>query len=61
MSDDNKKVCPDCNGKKEIDGKCVCDSEWRGNQVDDDWEDCRCTPNITCPTCNGTGYIAENA
>jgi hypothetical protein len=53
----NKTVCPDCNGKKEIKGNCVCDAEWRGSQVGDEWEDCHCTPTIPCPTCSGTGYV----
>jgi len=61
MSQEQKKVCPTCNGKKEIEGKCECNSEWRGNQVEGEWEDCQCTPSITCPTCGGSGYIASEA
>lgn len=57
MSEEKKTVCPDCNGKKEIEGTCVCNSEWRGSQIGDEWEDCHCTPTIPCPTCNGTGSV----
>lgn len=54
---ENQKVCPDCNGKKVISGTCTCDMEWRGTQSGDDWEDCQCTPDQKCPTCDGKGYI----
>lgn len=57
MHEEKKTVCPDCNGKGQIEGTCVCDSEWRGSQVGDEWEDCHCTPTIPCPTCHGTGYV----
>lgn len=53
------KECPECCGQKVIPGTCHCDSEWRGTQVDDDWSECQCTPEVTCPTCNGTGFLEE--
>ena len=54
-----KKECPECCGKKNIPGVCECASEWRGTQIGEEWNDCQCTPDITCPTCNGKGYIEE--
>lgn len=59
MGNETRRICPDCNGEKEIKGKCECDSEWRGSQVGDEWEDCQCTPTVTCPTCNGSGYVTD--
>ncbi|HBI16080.1 MAG TPA: ankyrin [Desulfobulbaceae bacterium] len=61
MSQDQKKVCPTCNGAKEIAGSCECSSEWRGSQVGEEWQDCQCTPTIPCPTCNGTGFVKADA
>lgn len=57
MPDSTKKVCPECKGRKMIPGVCVCNSEWRGNQVGDDWDDCQCAREQECPTCKGTGHI----
>ncbi|MFP3984070.1 MAG: ankyrin [Desulfurivibrionaceae bacterium] len=57
MTEQGKMVCPECEGKKVISGTCVCDSEWRGTMVGNEWEDCQCTPEITCPKCQGTGYV----
>jgi len=54
-----KKECPECCGKKNIPGVCECASEWRGTQIGEEWNDCQCTPDIICPTCNGRGYIEE--
>jgi len=54
-----KKICPICDGKKKVPGVCSCNMEWRGNKIGDEWEDCQCTPEITCTNCNGTGYITE--
>ena len=51
------KECPECSGQKVIPGICECDSEWRGTQVDDEWNECQCTPDVPCPICNGTGVI----
>ena len=53
------KVCPNCQGKKIIPGVCECSSEWRGTQTGEDWDDCQCTPEQKCPTCNGTGFVKE--
>lgn len=53
-----RELCPTCQGKKMISGVCECNMEWRGNQTEDDWEDCQCTPDQECPTCKGTGYVA---
>ena len=55
---ESTKLCPICQGKKMIPGVCECDMEWRGNKTGDDWEDCQCTPDADCPTCQGTGYVA---
>lgn len=60
MSDEKKKVCPACQGKKIIKGECVCDMEWRGTQKGDVWEDCQCTPDQECTMCGGTGYVAAD-
>ena len=59
MAEKVKHMCPQCNGKKVVQGTCVCDSEWRGTQVGDEWNDCQCAPEQPCPTCNGTGYVEE--
>ncbi|ADH85403.1 ankyrin [Desulfurivibrio alkaliphilus AHT 2] len=50
-------ICAVCGGKKVIAGTCTCDHEWRGNQGDDAWEDCKCTPDVPCPECGGTGVL----
>lgn len=49
------KPCPTCQGKKVIEGICEVSSEWRGteNGLADDTQ---CTPDQTCPTCEGKGY-----
>ena len=60
MADRKEKVCPECNGKKVILGTCVCDSEWRGTQVGNEWEDCHCMPEITCHVCHGTGIVTTS-
>ncbi len=52
-----KKVCPTCQGKKVVEGICECSMEWRGNQGENEWEDCRCTPDQECVNCHGTGYV----
>ncbi|MEN8198904.1 MAG: ankyrin [Thermodesulfobacteriota bacterium] len=54
-----KKECSACGGRKIVPGTCVCDSEWRGTQVDGDWNDCQCNPDEPCPTCDGKGYREE--
>jgi len=53
------KTCPICGGEKVIEGTCTCDNEWRGTQGTDAWDDCKCTPKITCPKCGGTGVITD--
>ena len=57
MADKNISVCTTCQGKKVIVGVCECNMEWRGTQEGDDWQDCLCTPEIECATCNGEGNI----
>jgi hypothetical protein len=52
-----KKECPECCGEKVIAGTCVCNSEWRGSQAGDDWDECQCTPELPCPTCNSSGFV----
>ena len=32
MAAEKRKVCPECNGEKTIQGTCVCDNEWRGTE-----------------------------
>ena len=60
MRQEQKKVCPTCNGTKEIPGRCECNAEWRGNQVGDEWQDCQCAPTTPCPACNGTGFVTTD-
>lgn len=60
MKQKEKKQCPTCNGKKNIGGVCECNTEWRGTQKGDDWEECQCTPEEECPGCGGTGYVEED-
>jgi len=60
MTQQTKKVCPTCQGKKVISGICECSMEWRGTQKGDEWEDCQCTPEQECQTCSGTGFVDEN-
>jgi len=57
MAEKKKEKCPQCDGRKVIPGVCVCDSEWRGTQVGDDWGDCKCAREQLCPTCGGAGYV----
>jgi len=57
MGEAKKKVCPECGGKKTLPGTCVCDSEWRGTQRGEDWEDCQCNREETCPLCMGSGFV----
>jgi hypothetical protein len=54
-----ERLCPLCNGAKTIQGICTCDMEWRGAQQGSEWEDCKCTPTRTCPTCNGAGLAPD--
>ena len=53
------KECPLCSGDKKLGGTCECNSEWRGTQDGDDWNECQCSPEQVCPNCNGTGVIEE--
>ena len=57
MTEEGKKQCSICNGKKVVGGVCECSTEWRGTQQGDEWEDCQCTPEEECPACQGTGYV----
>lgn len=57
IPEDKRKVCPECGGKKVIDGACVCDMEWRGTEREGEWEDCHCAPEKSCPTCMGRGFV----
>ena len=50
-------ICPLCQGKKVVAGTCECNSEWRGTQRGEDWDECQCTPEQPCVMCKGTGYI----
>jgi hypothetical protein len=56
MSEEIRKPCPTCQGKKVIEGVCEVSSEWRGTQNDDLLDDMQCTPEEACPTCEGKGY-----
>lgn len=51
------KICPTCKGNKIIPGNCECNSEWRGTDQDDGFQDCQCEPDTECPDCTGKGYI----
>jgi hypothetical protein len=57
MGNADKKVCPECNGEKVIQGTCECNSEWRGSKVGEEWNDCQCVPQVVCPVCKGTGFV----
>jgi hypothetical protein len=53
-----QKTCPECNGKKIVPGTCSCDAEWQGTNVGEDaFDPCQCSPDVTCPTCEGKGYL----
>ncbi|PIE57813.1 MAG: ankyrin [Desulfobulbus propionicus] len=54
--EENKTVCPTCQGKKIIDGVCETSGEWQGSNSDDGQI---CTPDQDCPTCKGKGYIED--
>lgn len=54
----NKSVCPTCQGKGVIDGVCETAGEWQGSASDSD-DGQVCTPDQTCPTCKGTGYVLD--
>ena len=49
--------CPICQGKKIIPGTCSCNMEWRGTKTENGWDDCQCTPELTCTECGGTGSV----
>ena len=53
---EKKEPCPTCKGEKVIAGVCECSSEWHGIKVGEEGQDCQCTPEEKCPTCNGSGY-----
>ena len=57
MAPETKNICPTCQGKKVLEGVCECDSEWRGSKGDEGWDDCQCTPEQVCTTCQGTGSV----
>jgi RecJ-like exonuclease len=59
MVEPGKKVCPECKGKGKVAGQCVCDSEWRGSQQGEEWQDCACARDETCPLCRGKGVVDE--
>ncbi|MFO7761936.1 MAG: ankyrin [Thermodesulfobacteriota bacterium] len=58
MTEHKEMICPECKGEKVISGTCTCDNEWRGSMSGNEWEGCKCAPEITCPKCQGTGYVA---
>lgn len=59
MKQKEKKTCPVCHGEKVIAGICECSAEWRGTQrqSNNDWADCKCTPEQGCAICKGTGLV----
>jgi hypothetical protein len=57
VKETKKKPCPECKGKGTIPGRCVCDNEWRGSMVGEEWKDCSCAREETCPICNGKGFV----
>ena len=61
MAETAKKTCPECKGKGTISGSCVCDREWRGSMVNEEWQDCNCAKDEKCPICNGKGVVDEPA
>ncbi len=54
-----KKICPECKGKKVIAGACECNMEWRGTEVNGEWNDCQCNEEEGCPICHGEGYVTD--
>lgn len=58
MENDDRETCPECNGKKVVQGSCVCNMEWRGTMNEQgEMTDCQCVSEVECPACGGTGYI----
>nr|MBF0223370.1 ankyrin [Desulfobulbaceae bacterium] len=59
MKQKDTNTCPVCHGEKVIEGICECNEEWRGTQrqSDNEWDDCKCTPELGCTNCNGTGLV----
>ena len=53
----SEKTCPTCKGQKIIVGNCECNAEWRSTDGENEFNDCRCEPDIECPGCKGKGYI----
>ncbi|WP_163337624.1 ankyrin [Desulfopila sp. IMCC35008] len=56
MTEETRKPCPTCQGKKIIEGVCEVSSEWSGSSNDELDDGLHCTPDEDCPTCKGLGY-----
>lgn len=60
MEEKKEKTCPTCQGAKVLKGTCECNVEWRGTNSEDGWDDCQCTPDQQCSTCQGTGVVPSD-
>ena len=51
-----REECPTCMGKKIIEGRCEVSGEWENAKTADGQI---CTPDNTCPTCKGKGFVGN--
>ncbi len=57
MAEKKQMKCPQCQGSKTTAGTCECTAEWRGTDIDGEWNDCQCERESACPLCGGSGVV----